>query len=165
MRLNDLPSPASGVACLKEALARRATSVAVITVRDGDGVRAATLGSFIGVSIAPPLVAFSCAQSSRTLALLPRDAHAAITLLGEHQEALAGACADPARDALDERHLERDPWGAPAIAGGAARISLRIAAHHWAGDHVLILAVVLAAEAGEARPLLYHHRHYHRLSH
>ena len=164
MRLNDLPAAASVRACLKEALARRAMGVAVVTVQDGDGVRATTVGSFIGVSIAPPIVAFTCAHGSRTLALLPRDAHAGLALLGEHQEAVARACADPARRFIDPRHVERDAWSVPVIVGGAARFSLRIAGHQPAGDHVLELASVLEAEAGSASPLLYHHRRYRRLA-
>lgn len=165
MRLNELPTASASIQLrLKEALARRAMGVAVVSVRDGVGVRAATVGSFIGVSVEPPLVAFTCARSSRTLALLPPRALAGIVLLGEHQEAIARACADPARGPVDARHLELDAWGTPVIAGGAARFALRIAGHQPAGDHVLLLAEVLGAEAGRAPPLLYHHRRYHRLA-
>ena len=164
MRLNDLPPTVPAQALLKDALARRPAGVAVITVQDGSGVRATTVGSFIGLSIAPPLVAFTCALRSRTLALLPREAHAGLALLGEHQEAIARACADPARRAFDAAALERDAWGAPVIGGAAARFSLRVAGHHTVGDHVLVVASVLAAQAGTAPPLLYQDRRYRRLS-
>ena len=71
---------------LRRALGRFATGVAVVTCRDGGGEpRGVTINSFSSVSLEPPLVLFSLARESRSLADVLAAGRFAVNVLAADQ--------------------------------------------------------------------------------
>ncbi|MFJ1755599.1 flavin reductase family protein [Kitasatospora sp. NPDC088134] len=166
------PAPAAAPDAFRAALAQLASGVSLLTLHDEeDGEDAGmTATSFLSVSLEPPLVLVSVREGSRMDELLARTGSWAVSLLGEEHRALASRFAMKGR--LSDRLLFADAaWrrgphsGAPLIDGALATVECRTERLIPAGDHTLVLGLVLAAEvpAPGARPLLYQRGGYRQL--
>jgi len=149
---------------LRDALARMAASVAVLTSGEPGHVRGVTLTSFVGLSLSPPLAAFACHAGSRMLAGIAPGDLVGVAILSEWQEVIAQRCATPGRGPLPDSLVTRGEYGVPYLSHGVAHFVLRLASRHHAGDHVLVIAEILDAGSTGMAPLLYHHREYRRLA-
>lgn len=164
-------------ASFREALARWASGVTVVTVRDpdaapegeggGDGASDAasmhglTASSFTSVSLDPPLVLVCVSLQSHTLPVLQKAERFTVSLLSEAQAVTSdhfanrpGVNAPPAFDALG------------GIAGSVAVLACDLWQDYPGGDHRILVGRVtkieLAAQA-HAGPLLYWQRRYRGL--
>lgn len=158
-------------ASFREALARWASGVTVVTVRDPGGApegpeeRAAmhglTASSFTSVSLDPPLVLVCVSLQSHTLPLLQRAKGFTVSLLAEAQAATSdhfanrpGADAPPTFDALG------------GVAGSVAVLACDLWQDYPGGDHRIIVGRVTKIELApqaHAGPLLYWQRRYRGL--
>ncbi|BFV57824.1 flavin reductase family protein [Kitasatospora sp. CMC57] len=166
-------SPAATPEEFRAALGQLASGVALVTVHDPEDEEDAgmTATSFLSVSLEPPLVLVSVREDSRMDELLTRTDLWAVSLLGEAHRTIASRFAMKGRlsDRLlfaDTAHHPGPHTGAPLIDGALATVECRTVQRIPAGDHVLLLGHVLAAEvtAPGARPLLYHRGSYHHLA-
>lgn len=129
---------------LRDAFARFATGVTVITARSEAGPVAITANSFTSVSLDPALVLWCLgAKSNRFDAFLQAE-HYAIHVLAADQR---DWCDLFARDGLALAWLphETNPQGVPVLDGCLARFDCVQRDVHVAGDHRLIVGEVLAA--------------------
>ena len=101
-------------------------------------------------SFKPPLVAFSFLQESRTLANVRRSKAFAVSFLREGMDSLAQNVLD---EAFEKVKTEHSPSGLPVVAGGAGWIECRVVGIDEPGDHRVVVAEVVDAEAGEGKPL------------
>jgi flavin reductase (DIM6/NTAB) family NADH-FMN oxidoreductase RutF len=135
------------------ALGRFATGVAVVTVADGDDVRAATVNGFLSVSKDPPLVLVSVAEREGLHDAVRSSGRYGVSVLAHEQRTLAWHFAG--RPDPDAR--PRFAWldGLPLLEGALARVCARVVDAHPAGDHTLYLGLVEHLDWRDGRPLLF----------
>jgi flavin reductase (DIM6/NTAB) family NADH-FMN oxidoreductase RutF len=143
---------------LAAALSVFASGVTLVTVADGRDDVGSTVSAFCPVSFAPPLVLVSLTGDSYPAELLGRVDRFAVTVLAASQRALAGrfaAAGRPgARRMLEDVPHRRGPRsGALVPDGGLAALDCEVTQRVPAGDHLLVIASVLAvpylAETGD----------------
>lgn len=145
----------------RDALDHLPRAVSVLTANAAGALHGTTVDSLTSVSDDPPLVLVSLRAGSRMLAALELAGAFGVSVLASDQEHLARRFASRRRGdggaqfagvgcSLGARA------GAPLLAGGVARLECRVESLTPAGDHVLVLGRVEAAEAGGpgAVPLL-----------
>jgi flavin reductase (DIM6/NTAB) family NADH-FMN oxidoreductase RutF len=137
----------------RQALGLFPTGVAIVTARLADGARLGmTISSFNAVSLAPPLVLFSVAETARGYAAWAAAERFAVSVLAEEQADISSRFAKADTDKwAGLRDLRGEATGAPLIPGALASFECRAFARHPGGDHLVILAEVVALRR---RPLL-----------
>ena len=146
----------------KQALARRASGVSIVTTRSGDRVHGMTVSAVVEVSLSPPLVLVCADKASNTLPLIEESRIFAVNLLARDQEALSNRFASK-KD--EHRRFEGVPWrrgatGAPLLDGTVAALDCRVVDSHEHGDHVVYVGLVLETRCFERPPLLYFRSRY-----
>ncbi len=142
---------------LAEALASFPTGVTLVMVADGRDDIGTTVSAFCPVSLSPPLVLVSLTAGSYLAEVLGRVDRFAVTMLAASQRMLAGrfaAAGRPgARRLLEGIAHQRGPVSGALIPdGGMAALECATVQRVPAGDHLLLIASVLAvpylAESG-----------------
>ncbi|MFS3129447.1 flavin reductase family protein [Nocardioides sp. Bht2] len=138
--------------------------VAVAAEVDGTLVGLAA-SSFTSVSLDPPLVSVSVANTSKTWPDLRRADHLGLSVLAEgHGAACRQLAGDPARR-FDGLEVTRSPQGAVTLDDGLARFDCSIYREVEAGDHTIVLLRLHAVEqADDSPPLVFHRSAFTRLS-
>jgi flavin reductase (DIM6/NTAB) family NADH-FMN oxidoreductase RutF len=154
---------------LDPALLRRAFGifptgvVAVAAEVDGQLVGLAA-SSFTSVSLEPPLVSLSVANTSRTWPDLRRATHLGVTVLADHHRAAARQLAGPVAERFDGLAVALSEAGAVTLADGLAQFDTTIYREVEAGDHTIVLLQLHAVEHGDgALPLVFHRSRFSRL--
>lgn len=148
----------------REALARWASGVTVLTARAGDEPVGMTVASFSSLSLEPPLVLACIAHNANSHDGLVEAPGFAVHVLGSEQEEISAAFARPGPEKFDEYPSEPGTFGVPLLSFGVARL---VCAHYDAlpgGDHTILVGRVLSTELAGSDPLLYCNRAYDRLS-
>jgi flavin reductase (DIM6/NTAB) family NADH-FMN oxidoreductase RutF len=142
----------------RTALGMFATGVTIVTGRAPDGTLVGlTANSFNSVSMSPPLVLWSLAQTAGSMAAFSTGSHYAINILSADQQALARqfSAKDVDRFAGVLYHL--GSAGAPLIDGAAATFECFNRSRYEEGDHVIFVGEVERCDTrAGASPLLYH---------
>ena len=113
-----------------------------------------TANAFMSGSMAPPLCLVSVAKRAHTHGLIAAAKTFGVTILGEHQEALARRFAGPAKG--EPGAIFEELAGVPVLSEGAARIAASLHAAVDCGDHTLYVGEILDVDVSEFAPLLYH---------
>jgi flavin reductase (DIM6/NTAB) family NADH-FMN oxidoreductase RutF len=148
----------------RNALARWASGVTVLTARHGDERVGMTAASFSSLSLEPPLI----------LVCIDREAHShdglvgapgfLVHVLGADQADLSERFAHAGPEKFDGVSDEEGAFGAPLLPFGVARLACE---HHAAldgGDHTILVGRVVETELAGRDPLLYFGRRYGRFS-
>ena len=142
---------------LRQALARFATGVTVITTRTDQGIRLGlTANSFSALSLDPALVLWSLSRKSPNLSLFAPGCAHVIHVLADTQKDMAYQFASPGADkyaGVDYQLTEAFP--APVIEGCTARFYCEVHQVLDGGDHHIILARVLRYDTRDVPPLLF----------
>ena len=140
----------------RNALGAFTTGVTIVTTRDAAGRDVGlTINSFNSVSLEPPLVLWSLARSSGSLAAFVGAEFFAVHILGARQEALSNLFAQRGADKFAGIELGRGHGGAPLLSGCAARFECRTAYRHEGGDHEIFVGEVLNFEHFGEAPLVF----------
>ena len=141
---------------LRDALAQFATGVTVIAAAAGDGRFVGfTANSFNSVSLAPPLILWSLARRSRSLAAFEAAERYVVNILGAGQVDLARRFSRPHADRFATVAYELGWAGAPRIAGCAAWLECRHHTRVMAGDHCVFIGEVASCSRGQGPGLLF----------
>ena len=141
---------------LRDALAQFATGVTVIAAATGDGRFVGfTANSFNSVSLAPPLILWSLARRSRSLAAFEAAERYVVNILAADQVELARRFSRPHADRFATVAYELGWAGAPRIAGCAAWLECRHHTRVMAGDHCVFIGEVVACSRGKSPGLLF----------
>ena len=150
----------------RDALARWASGVTIVTSSHGESIHGMTVSAFTSVSLDPPLVLVCAARSSDTHGLIARSGNFGVNVLREGQEALSNKFA-----VKKDEHLrfEGVPWsrgttGAPLLDDALLALDCSVESTHDAGDHVIYVGRVEAVRHGEGEPLLYYRGSYRGLA-
>ena len=148
----------------REAMARLAAGVAVVTTSDDDGSpRGLTATSVTAYSADPPSLLLSVARECRSYGALVRRPRFAVHLLAEGQAPLA---VDFARS--DDRKFTLHPWrpgrdGVPILDDVMAVLVCRNERVWEHGDHAVVIGRLEDGELRDAEALVYFGRGFHRL--
>jgi flavin reductase len=147
---------------LRALLRRFPSGVAVVTV-DANGERLGlTVGTFVPLSLEPPLVGISIAREAALHELLREAGGFGVSLLAAGQEAVAQHFARGVPPIAHWHGIEfREGARGPLLEGALGWVECKLWDEWPAGDHTFFAAEVLACELGDARPpLLYLDRRY-----
>lgn len=141
----------------KQVLGRWATGVTIVTTRHEGLIHGMTVSAFNEVSLDPPLVLVCADKSSDTHAVIGRGEVFAVNLLAEGQQDLSNRFARSKDEHLRFEGLEcKDgATGCPHIPGALGTLDCRVVQVVEAGDHVIYIGEVEAADAHDHEPLLY----------
>ncbi len=151
---------------LRMAMRKWTTGVTVVTARDGDHIHGMTVNSLASVSLDPPLVTISLANSSRTRAMVAASGLFAVTLLDVTQQHIADVFAgkEPEEDRFDDLELFSLTTGAPFLKAGRAFIDCKVVHSYPMLNSTLFVGEVQAADGDlERAPLVYLNRGYHQV--
>lgn len=151
---------------LRNTLGLFVTGVTVITTQAPDGERVGiTANSFNSVSLDPPLVLWSIAKTSRSLAAFEAASNFAVHILRDDQTALSQRFATPGKDKFAMLETSFGLGDIPILPTCAALLECSIYGRHPAGDHVVYIARVERMQSDPtAKPLVYHGGRYATLA-
>ncbi len=142
---------------LRDAFGCFMTGVTVVTTIDADGKpQGFTANSFSSVSLDPPLLLVSLANSSRNLDTFSKGAGFAVNILAEGQKDISGTFARPSDDRFANVYWKKGPVGHPVIAGVSAWFDCTLEQAIPAGDHTILIGRVGGFEATPAAGLGYY---------
>lgn len=143
----------------RNALARWATGVAVVSVRDGLGLAATTVSSFNSLTLDPPLVLVALADRAKALPRIQASGVYTLSVLTAQQQPISERCAQT-------QALEEDFDEAGRVKG--ALMTLRCTLHDTQryGGHTLLVGRVqeVRLHDGPAEPLIYWNRAYRAIT-
>lgn len=142
----------------RQVLGHVPTSVTVVAGLVGDRPTGLSVGTFVPVSLEPPLVGFFVARSSTSWPEISRAGSFCVSVLGAGQAAVSARLAITGADKFDGIRWEPAPSGHPVIAGSVAWIDCQLEEEQPAGDHVLVLGRVAELGVGTGSTPLLHHR-------
>jgi len=140
------------------ALGMFATGVTIVTARAASGeLVGLTANSFNSVSLTPPLVLWSLAQSAGSMAAFSAGSHYAINILAADQKALAERFAARGTDRWAGVRFTEGVAGSPLLEGAAATFECFNRSRYEEGDHVIFVGEVeRCSHRAGASPLLFH---------
>ena len=125
-------------------LGRLPTGVVIVTGGDPEHPSGLVVGSFMSVSLVPPLVAVCPAKTSTSWPAIEATGSFCANVLAEGQEELARRFAVSGGDKFAGVDWSPAPaTGSPLLHGVAAWIDCRVYERYEAGDHWLVLGEVL----------------------
>jgi len=148
----------------KSVLARFASGITIITTRDAEGRdHGMTASAFSSLSLDPPLVLVCIANDATMAPVVTTASSFVVNILSDSQEALSRRFAGKLDDRFAGIGHARGDLGDAILDDVLAWMQCRIIARHPAGDHIIVIGAVDAAEARDARPLLYYRGGYAQL--
>lgn len=160
------PSTVFDSRALRNSLGRFATGIAVVTALDPDGHPVGlTVNSFAAVSLDPPLVLWSLAQSSNNLEAFRRASHHCINILAADQIDISNRFATWPVDRFAGLAWRPGLGGAPRLDGCCASFQVRNGIQYPGGDHLIFVSEVECFDqTPDLPPLVFHGGRYCRLT-
>lgn len=141
----------------RHALSQFATGVTVITTRLEDGsFLGLTASSFNSVSLNPPLVLWSLAQSANSLPVFSGNSHYVINVLAADQTELAERFARRVPNRFEGVDYALSHTGLPILKGAVAWFECHNRSRYPEGDHVIFVGEVERCAAQAKAALLFH---------
>jgi flavin reductase (DIM6/NTAB) family NADH-FMN oxidoreductase RutF len=149
----------------RNALGMFATGITVVTTRTSAGEPIGlTVNSFNSVSLEPPLIVWSLANSLPSRELFEGCEYYAINVLAEGQAELSQRFAGRMGEKFAGLEIDEGPGGVPLLKGCCARFICRNTVRHAGGDHVVFISEVIGFDRDERAPLVYFGGGYRRLA-
>jgi len=150
----------------RQVLGQYPTGVCAITARrNGPGPVAMVVGSFVSVSLEPPLIAFFPDRASSSWAKLRDCENFCVNILSSEQEGLCRKLASKLPDKFEGAPHRISARGNPVLDGVVAWIECQRHSIADAGDHELVMGRVLSLEIETAGyPLLFFQGGYGRFA-
>ncbi len=147
-------------AAFKQAVARFASGVTIVTTALHDEMHGITASAFSSLSLDPLQVLVCIKSDSRLTEMIVASGVFAVNILAAEQRDLSDYFARPGRPParLDDPDLPFRPGqtGAPILRGALAHLDCTLAAAHPGGDHTIFVGEVCATGYAEERaPLVY----------
>jgi flavin reductase (DIM6/NTAB) family NADH-FMN oxidoreductase RutF len=141
----------------------------VVTVEYEPGkIHGMTANSFTSVSLNPLLVLVCVDHRALMHPYLGEQKRFGVSVLKEHQQALAEFFAQPGQNEdVEDRLNIRFRWsyrGIPMLEDTLARLSCHVAHSYVSGDHTIFLGEVETVEMSEGQPLLFFRGRYRQIA-
>lgn len=148
-------APATDPAQFRKVLGRLPTGVVAVCAQHRVGPVGMACNSFTSVSLDPALVSFSVADSSTTWPMVRECGRVCINVLAAHHSSVSKRFSLRGLDRFEGLELH-SRVGGPGLDDAVAWIDCEIESEIEAGDHLIVLAKVLALESREdAEALLF----------
>jgi flavin reductase (DIM6/NTAB) family NADH-FMN oxidoreductase RutF len=155
--MTDLDPPSLDPRALRDAFGTFMTGVTVVTTIGPDGQPVGfTANSFSSLSMDPPLLLVSIANTSRNLPAFAGAQGFAVNILSEGQKDVSSTFARPVEDRFATVFWKRGPVGSPLIAGCSAWFDCHLQQAIPAGDHTILIGRIGGFEATPAPGLGYY---------
>jgi 3-hydroxy-9,10-secoandrosta-1,3,5(10)-triene-9,17-dione monooxygenase reductase component len=133
------------------------SAVVIVTGFGPDGPVGLSVGSFVSVSLDPPLVGFFPAKTSTSWPSIRATGRFCINVLAEDQTDISRKFAVKGGDKFDGVRWSHGVSGSPVIDNCVAWIDCDVEQELDTGDHMLVLGRVLDLDvARDAHPLVFH---------
>jgi 3-hydroxy-9,10-secoandrosta-1,3,5(10)-triene-9,17-dione monooxygenase reductase component len=140
----------------RNALGAFTTGVTIVTTRDAEGHDIGlTANSFNSVSLDPPLVLWSLAKTSLSMAAFQQAEFFAVHILAADQQSLSDRFAKRGVDKFAGLELARGPGGIPLLNGCTARFQCKTAFQYEGGDHEIFVGQVIEFDHTDKKPLVF----------
>lgn len=144
----------------RNALARFASGVTVVTTKDSDGRPAGfTASAFSSLSLDPPLVLVCLEKRANSYDAFMAADQVAISILAAGQGDIAWKFARKDVDKFEG--VDVDPgevMGLPVVRGATVQLEGRVYNRFDGGDHTIFIIEVLSARTADVPPLLHFNR-------
>ena len=148
----------------RNAMARFASGVTIVTTRDGEGRAVGfTASAFSSLSLDPPMLLVCLQKDADCYGAFMEAEHFAVSILARGQGDLARRFATKAIDKwLDTQATPGDRTRIPLIDGAAAQTECVMLDRVDGGDHTILIGEVISAVSTTEDPLLHFNRHFGR---
>jgi flavin reductase (DIM6/NTAB) family NADH-FMN oxidoreductase RutF len=166
MKLHPPRNPVVGNAEFRAAMAAMASTVSVVTARQGEEVVGRTVTSMLSLSMNPPTILISIDIMSRLADIIAKTNGFSLAMLADDQQAVGNAFAGglPAAERFNVGDWSRWPSGHPMLLGAITALDCEVIGAIETGTHVLFAGAIIETETTTSRsPLLWQRHHYHRL--
>ena len=147
----------------RQVLGHFPTGVTVVTADGADRPVGVAIGSFVSISLDPPLVGFFLGTESGSWPPIEESGHFCVNVLTSEQQELCGVMASKSDTKFDGVDTKPAPGsGAPVLPGIHAMIDCRIDSVVPTGDHNLVIGRVLGLEVSDpdAAPMVFYKGQY-----
>lgn len=141
---------------LRRAIGRFTTGAAILLAETPEGPQGMTINSLTWISLEPPLILVSLTSGTRSAQAVQTSGAYAVSILAANQEALAREFARPGDNRFAGRRLHRGPFGLPVVPSALATMECTVEQEIEAGDHIMFLGSVRAAEHRVGSPLVFY---------
>jgi len=149
----------------RDCLGSFATGVAVVTcVDERCQPQGVTANSFSSVSLDPPLVVWSIANTSDVLSTYLGAQYYSFNFLTNAQADLSNHFAQPEQDLFESVAHSYSEFGTPRLEESLAYIECEQYAVHETGDHFIIIGRVQGFATSTGQPLLFYQGSYGEFS-
>ena len=151
----------------RSAMSQLPTGVVAITALRGDAPLGFVVGSFVSISLEPPLVGFFVAHTSTTWPEMSgAGTFCASVLAHHHHHHVRARFSQKGVDRFANQSWKPAPSGAPILDGALAWIDCELERTMTVGDHDLVVGRVTNVGSGDASlPMLFFRRSYGVFSH
>jgi flavin reductase (DIM6/NTAB) family NADH-FMN oxidoreductase RutF len=148
----------------RDTLARVPTPVTVVTSHIDRRPHGTTVSAFSSLSLEPPMILVSLEQNSDLLKIIQESGRFGVNVLASGQQSLATTFARKGADKFADVawYMDHD---APRLAGKGQWLVCRTDQLVTAGDHVIIIGLVVHADTHSFEPLLYRQRAFGTVTH
>jgi len=141
----------------RRVMGRIPTCVTVVTAQTDDGPAGIVIGSFVSVSLEPPLVAFFVGRTSRAWNAMQQSAQLCINVLAEDQADVCSAFMREPEERFGGISWTGNENGVPQLDGTAASLAVHVVSIQEAGDHDYVLGRIESLhDASGLHPLVFH---------
>ncbi|MBZ5734414.1 flavin reductase family protein [Nocardioides sp. TRM66260-LWL] len=148
---------------LRQAFGTFPSGVVAVAAEVDGALTGLAASSFTSVSLDPPLVSFSVANTSKTWPDLRRARHLGLSVLADHHGAVCRRLAGPVEHRFDDVAVTVSDDGAVTLDDAVARFDCTLYREVEAGDHTLVLLRLHGVDHGDASPLVFHRSGFGRL--
>ena len=150
------PAPAVAAGPFKDALARLASGVAIVSCWDGPTPRGLLVSSITGLSVDPPRLLFCVRKQASSHDALLRVRTCGVAILGteDHDEGLRFASPQRASERFADPRWSLDPAAPPLYAGGLASAHCVIDQAIDAQTHSLLIVTARSLTVRPGPPLV-----------
>jgi flavin reductase (DIM6/NTAB) family NADH-FMN oxidoreductase RutF len=144
----------------RNALARFASGVTIVTAKDSNGKPAGfTASAFSSLSLDPPLVLVCLEKKAQSYDTFAATEHVAVSILAAGQGDIAWQFARKDIDKFESVPVETgEVTSLPLIRAATAHLEGRVYERLDGGDHTIIIIEVLRARTEDVPPLLHFNR-------
>jgi flavin reductase (DIM6/NTAB) family NADH-FMN oxidoreductase RutF len=161
--MSDQPSTGVDANSFRRGMRHVPTVVTVLTMADDEGTAGITIGSFVSLSLDPPLICFNVQRSTSIHDRIVRAPSYVVHVLRETQSDLSNRFATPRLSEEEQfRGLNYEvETDGPVLAGALVTFICSAESVLPGGDHSILVGRVMEVREGEpGRPVVFHQRAY-----
>jgi len=141
----------------RDALGAFTTGICVVTTRTAGGADIGlTANSFNSVSLDPPMILWSLANTSSSAPAFHAAQHFGIHVLASNQDHVSAQFAKKGIDRFQGIAFRRSDTGIPLLEDCAAWFECRSVHKYTGGDHTIFVGEVISFYRNDRRPLVFY---------